>query len=117
MRRAQRWLLCLLAGVALWLVALNYLPGDSELRPSLQAVRGPNNLSTPPFSLCVDSHGVLQLPLYILIVFGCYSLATIAWNLMTFPECPDEAISLQKVPQYIQKHRCIQNYFQTEIRR
>jgi hypothetical protein len=52
MRRAQRWLLCLLAGVALWLVALNYLPGDSELRPSLQAVRGPNNLITSPFSLC-----------------------------------------------------------------
>lgn len=34
--------------------------------------------------------------MYALITFGCYSLATIGYNLMTFPECEHESKLLEK---------------------
>jgi len=41
--------------------------------------------------------GVVEiLPLYALIAFGCYSLAVISLNLMTFNECVSDARSLEK---------------------
>jgi len=39
---------------------------------------------------CVRS----QLPYTALIWFGCYSLATISYNMLTFRECPEAAASL-----------------------
>jgi len=39
---------------------------------------------------------IFVLPLYVLIAFGCYSLGVIGYNLMTFPECEQEAKSLMK---------------------
>ena len=36
----------------------------------------------------------VQLPYTALIWFGCYSLATISINMLTFRECPEAAASL-----------------------
>ena len=38
-----------------------------------------------------------QWPVWVLVAFGCYSLAVIGWNLATFPECKEAADELQKV--------------------
>ena len=40
---------------------------------------------------------VFTLPLYLLVVFGCYSLATIGYNLARVNDCPDAAAELTKV--------------------
>jgi len=39
---------------------------------------------------------VRVFPLWLLVAFGCYSLGTIAYKLMTFNDCLDEAKSLEK---------------------
>jgi len=36
------------------------------------------------------------IPFFLLISFGCYSLGTISYRLMTFPECPEEAKLLEQ---------------------
>ena len=36
-----------------------------------------------------------QLPYTALIWFGCYSLGTISYNMLTFRECPEAAAELQ----------------------
>lgn len=38
-----------------------------------------------------------QLPLYSLIVFGCYALAKIGLGLLAFKDCSVEAVALDKV--------------------
>jgi hypothetical protein len=37
---------------------------------------------------------VIALPGYLIVLFCCYSLAVIGYNLSVFPECPDAADSL-----------------------
>jgi len=39
---------------------------------------------------------VLLLPLYAIVLFGLYSIANIVYHVITFPECPEEAKSLEK---------------------
>ncbi|XP_065177197.1 dolichol-phosphate mannosyltransferase subunit 3-like [Sycon ciliatum] len=39
---------------------------------------------------------LLPLPVYLLIVFGCYSLATIGYRVMTFNDCDEAAAELRK---------------------
>lgn len=36
------------------------------------------------------------LPLYLLFLFGCYSLMSISFSLMRFNSCPQEALLLEK---------------------
>ena len=39
----------------------------------------------------------VQLPFYLLMVFGCYALWTIGTDLINFGDCPDAAAELQSV--------------------
>ncbi|GAQ86858.1 dolichyl-phosphate mannosyltransferase polypeptide 3 [Klebsormidium nitens] len=53
--------------------------------------------------------GVIQaLPIWALVVFGCYSLSVVGYEIMFFPACPDEAEKLQKdirvATAYLNKH-------------
>ncbi|XP_059818992.1 dolichol-phosphate mannosyltransferase subunit 3 [Hypanus sabinus] len=36
------------------------------------------------------------LPAYLLVCFGCYSLATVGFRLASFNDCPDAATELQR---------------------
>lgn len=45
----------------------------------------------------IHLHGTLQLPWYALMVFGCYALANIGFNLMTFQDCPQASEELRCV--------------------
>jgi len=75
MRRVIRLSAYLIVFLSLWLTALNDIP----------------------YPLKEPWKGIIQLlPLFALISFGCYSLGVISYNLMTFPECPEEAKSLEK---------------------
>jgi dolichyl-phosphate mannosyltransferase polypeptide 3 len=38
---------------------------------------------------------LFSLPFYLLILFGCYSLAAIGYNLLIFRECPDAMKELE----------------------
>jgi hypothetical protein len=38
-----------------------------------------------------------QAPLYAIILFGCYSLASIGWNLIVFRDCAEADAELRKV--------------------
>lgn len=38
----------------------------------------------------------LQMPIYALIVFGCYSLATIGYRVATFNDCVEASESLKQ---------------------
>ncbi|KAG8535734.1 hypothetical protein GDO81_027868 [Engystomops pustulosus] len=38
---------------------------------------------------------VWPLPVYLLVVFGCYSLATVGYRVATFNDCEDAARELQ----------------------
>ena len=44
-----------------------------------------------PLSFCLR-----QSPLACLVLFGLYSAGTVAWSVVTFPECPQAAVELQK---------------------
>ncbi|NWS78862.1 DPM3 mannosyltransferase, partial [Crotophaga sulcirostris] len=39
---------------------------------------------------------LLPLPLYLLVAFGCYSLATVGYRLATFNDCEEAAAELQE---------------------
>ncbi|NWY53205.1 DPM3 mannosyltransferase, partial [Chionis minor] len=39
---------------------------------------------------------LLPLPVYLLVVFGCYSLATVGYRLATFNDCEEAAAELQE---------------------
>lgn len=39
---------------------------------------------------------IFTLPFYLLIVFGCYSLFVIGWNLLIFRECPEAMKELEQ---------------------
>ncbi|NXU50163.1 DPM3 mannosyltransferase, partial [Turnix velox] len=39
---------------------------------------------------------LLPLPLYLLVAFGCYSLATVGYRLATFNDCREAAAELQE---------------------
>ncbi|KAI5062533.1 hypothetical protein GOP47_0023072 [Adiantum capillus-veneris] len=70
----QVWRLCTLAlaVLALWIALLNQQP--------------------PLFPQQI----ILTLPLYAVVVLGCYGLAMVGYGLMVFPTCPQEAVLLQK---------------------
>ncbi|CAN6286660.1 unnamed protein product [Urochloa humidicola] len=38
----------------------------------------------------------LMLPIYLVVVLGCYGLFMVGFGLMFFPTCPQEAILLQQ---------------------
>lgn len=38
---------------------------------------------------------LLPLPVYLLVAFGCYSLATVGYRLATFNDCEEAAAELQ----------------------
>ncbi|MCO5564723.1 hypothetical protein L7F22_018390 [Adiantum nelumboides] len=40
--------------------------------------------------------GSEDLPLYAVVVLGCYGLAMVGYGLIVFPTCPQEAVLLQK---------------------
>jgi dolichyl-phosphate mannosyltransferase polypeptide 3 len=75
MKRAVRWGLLVFVFLVSWLALLFDYP-----RP----VPAPYKDIVP------------VLPLYVLVSFGCYSLAVIAYHIMTFRECPEEAKLLEK---------------------
>jgi len=75
MRKILRWLIYFISFLSFWFAAINDVPIKFEDR----------------------IHGIiLVLPLYLLICFGCYSLASVSYSLMTFQDCPEEAKSLEK---------------------
>lgn len=39
---------------------------------------------------------VATLPLWCIVAFGAYSLSSIGWNLITFRDCPEAFIALEK---------------------
>ncbi|NXM07730.1 DPM3 mannosyltransferase, partial [Tyrannus savana] len=39
---------------------------------------------------------LLPLPVYLLVAFGCYSLATVGYRLATFNDCEEAAAELQE---------------------
>jgi hypothetical protein len=39
----------------------------------------------------------VQLPLWVIVSFGAYSLAVISYNLIKFRDCPEAAAELEKV--------------------
>ncbi|KAJ7428083.1 Dolichol-phosphate mannosyltransferase subunit 3 [Pitangus sulphuratus] len=39
---------------------------------------------------------LLPLPIYLLVAFGCYSLATVGYRLATFNDCEEAAAELQE---------------------
>ncbi|NXH10616.1 DPM3 mannosyltransferase, partial [Bucco capensis] len=39
---------------------------------------------------------LLPLPVYLLVTFGCYSLATVGYRLATFNDCEEAAAELQE---------------------
>lgn len=39
----------------------------------------------------------VQLPIYLLVAFGCYSLAAIGINLFLFRDCPEASVELAQV--------------------
>ena len=39
---------------------------------------------------------IFYLPIYLLIVFGCYTLFTIGYRVSSFNDCNESAISLKK---------------------
>ncbi|KAM9368526.1 dolichol-phosphate mannosyltransferase subunit 3 [Phaethornis superciliosus] len=52
---------------------------------------------TPPGQLPGPLREVLlPLPLYLLVAFGCYSLATVGYRLATFNDCREAAAELQE---------------------
>ena len=46
---------------------------------------------------CCVRAGDVQLPLWALVSFGSYSLASVGYNLLTFRECPEASVELEKV--------------------
>lgn len=58
-----------------------------------------------PTALCKAHTLATQLPLEALCVFGCYSLATIGYQLMIFGDCDEAHEELQKVAMCRDFHR------------
>ncbi|KAE8589106.1 hypothetical protein XENTR_v10022889 [Xenopus tropicalis] len=76
MTKLAEWLLALSVLGAAW-VTLNFNLLGLDLPPPLQQLLWP-------------------LPVYLLVVFGCYSLATIGYRVATFNDCEDAARELQQ---------------------
>ncbi|NWH83083.1 DPM3 mannosyltransferase, partial [Piaya cayana] len=55
------------------------------------ALEAPGLRLPPPFR-----EALLPLPLYLLVAFGCYSLATVGYRLATFNDCEEAAAELQE---------------------
>ncbi|NWI67657.1 DPM3 mannosyltransferase, partial [Todus mexicanus] len=52
---------------------------------------------SPPLPVPVPvRQALLPLPLYLLVAFGCYSLATVGYRLATFNDCEEAAAELQE---------------------
>ncbi|XP_028398424.1 dolichol-phosphate mannosyltransferase subunit 3-like [Dendronephthya gigantea] len=57
-----------------------------------------------PFPISKEIKDVLlPFPLYMVIVFGCYSLVVIGYRVITFNDCEDAADSLRKEIQEARK--------------
>ena len=90
MKKVVRWSLCMIVFLAVWAALLNDIPFSLQ-GPIRELVKVVRIIHYKSQSNCLKS------PLYLLIVFGCYSLAVIGFNLMTFPECEAESKSLEQV--------------------
>ncbi|KAG8429720.1 hypothetical protein GDO86_019391 [Hymenochirus boettgeri] len=75
MTKLAEWLVGLTVLCAAW-VTLNFNLLDLDLPEPLQQLIWP-------------------FPIYLLVVFGCYSLATIGYRVATFNDCQDAAQELQ----------------------
>lgn len=82
------------------------LPLSTAQRQVIQTVPPPPSLQHSvrrsirvPCSACASlpSCGVGKLPLWVLVSFGAYSLASIGYELFIFRECPDAYRELEKV--------------------
>ncbi|KAF0024578.1 dolichol-phosphate mannosyltransferase subunit 3 [Scophthalmus maximus] len=76
MTKLQQWLLGVSLVVAVWAVVTFDLL-DLRLSRTYREVAWP-------------------MPLYLLVSFGCYSLATVGYRLATFNDCEEAALELQQ---------------------
>ena len=75
--RAVRVLGVLVSAVLLWLsVMLGWVDAQRYLSPAMLSV-------------------VSTLPLWLIVAFGAYSLASIGWALLTFRDCPAAFVELE----------------------
>lgn len=72
MLKYQKWLTALIVLFALWRVLCNYLVDQRLLQ---------------------IAH---VLPMYLLVVFGAYSLAVIAFSVMNVTDCPEASKELER---------------------
>uniref|UniRef100_A0A8D2ZNW1 Dolichol-phosphate mannosyltransferase subunit 3 n=1 Tax=Scophthalmus maximus TaxID=52904 RepID=A0A8D2ZNW1_SCOMX len=76
MTKLQQWLLGVSLVVAVWAVVTFDLL-DLRLSRTYREVAWP-------------------MPLYLLVSFGCYSLATVGYRVATFNDCEEAALELQQ---------------------